>query len=190
MDRAYPVGRHGSGPLSETETTGAAAPRAERLLASGHWLLSAAPSIPQAQREWATNGAAWLRPGRLFSVATIDADVVHAAVGLDGPETCAGPLADAVAGPLFYTPKGAARAGSYTALMPVVVGEFRALPGLVMHPPRALLLVPAPEITAPTDEEPWWVLPLREPEMLCRPPLLAELAVTGRRALGLEGGLS
>lgn len=157
---------------------------------SGDWLLSAAPSVPQAKAEWAEKGAAWLRPGNLFSAATVEEGIVHAAVGLDSPEKCAGPLADTVTGPLFYTPKGVARAGSYTALMPAVVGELQALPGLVMHPPRALLLVPAPEITAPTDEAPWWVLPLREPEVLCHPSLLAGLAVTGRQALGLEGGLS
>ncbi|WP_406411134.1 hypothetical protein OG923_20710 [Streptomyces halstedii] len=182
--------------MSETETTGAAASRvgvttrAESPMPSGHWLLSAAPSIPQAQLEWATNGAAWLRPGGVFSAATGEEGIVHAAVGLDSPEKCAGPLADAVTGPLFYTPRGAARAGSYTALMSAVVGELQALPGLVMHPPRALLLVPAPETTAPTDGGPWWVLPVRGPEVLCRPSLLAGLVVTGRQALGLEGALT
>lgn len=83
--------------------------RAERLLASGHWLLSAAPLRPHAKVEWRENGAAWLRPGALFAAVVIRAFVVHAAIGLDSPEACAAPLADALeGGPMFYDAEGSA----------------------------------------------------------------------------------
>lgn len=172
-------------------TVGAVSTVAERQLASGHWLLSAAPARPQAKSEWDECGAAWLRPGVLFSALAIPAGFVHAAVGLDGPQACAGPLAEALEyGPLFYSSEGFQRQGSYTALVPARVARLRdPLPAVVCLPQHALLLIPAPHITEPTvGGDPWWVSPLDGPGLLCPLERVAALATFGRDALAAAKG--
>ncbi|WNI31510.1 hypothetical protein OG322_22735 [Streptomyces sp. NBC_01260] len=157
------------------------------MLASGHWLLSAAPVSAQAKAEWEESGAAWLRPSFLFAAVIVPAGVVHAAVGLDGPEACRAPLAEALEyGPLFYSPDDFSNEGSYTALVPGRVARLRPIPGVVMHPQRALLLVPAPGVTAPDDSGPWWVSPLDGPGLLCPPERVAALVAMGRGFLAAE----
>ncbi|NDK24623.1 hypothetical protein FSY75_09075 [Streptomyces sp. TR1341] len=171
--------------------SGTVSTRSERLLASGHWLLAAAPLRPQAMNEWDENGAAWLRPGVLFCAVAIPAPVLHAAVGLGSPQECAGPLAEALEfGPLFYSPNGFRREGSYTALLPARVARLRdAIPGGVTLPQRALLLVPAPDVTAPVDGGgPWWVSPLDGPGLLCPPERVAALVGVGRDVLAASKG--
>lgn len=51
----------------------------DRELASVHWLLSAAPAIEEARREWAESGIAVLRCGGLFTAIRISA--LHRARG-------------------------------------------------------------------------------------------------------------
>ncbi|WP_330248624.1 MULTISPECIES: hypothetical protein [unclassified Streptomyces] len=158
--------------------------RAERLLASGHWLLSAAPLRPHAKVEWRENGAAWLRPGALFAAVVIRAFVVHAAIGLDSPEACAAPLADALeGGPMFYDAEGFGREGSYTALLPARVAQLAPMPGTVAHPQRGLLLVPAPDVIERVETGPWWMTPLDGPGLLCPPDRIAALASSGQDVL-------
>lgn len=161
--------------------------RAERMLASGDWLLSSAPIQAQAKTEWDENGAAWLRPGVLFTAVVIRAAVVHAATGFDCPEACAPALADVLeGGPLFYNPVGFGPEGSYTALLPARVAQLPPMPGTVRHAQRALLLVPAPNATERTEGAPWWVSPLDGPGLLCPPGRIAVLAAFGRDALHAE----
>ncbi|MFH8221723.1 hypothetical protein ACH4C2_16730 [Streptomyces sp. NPDC018057] len=165
--------------------------RSERQLASGHWLLSAAPSPSQAKTEWDERGAAWLRPGVLFCAVVVPARTLHAAVGLGSPRECASPLAEVLDfGPLFYSPDGFQREGSYTALLPARVARLReAIPGVVTLPQRALFLVPAPDVTEPVDGGgPWWVSPLDGPGLLCPPERVAALVVVGRDVLAVSKG--
>jgi len=167
--------------------------RRERELASGHWLLSAASAAnrPQAKTEWKERGAAWLRPGVLFSAVEIPAGVLHAAVGLDDPRRCAGPLAEALEfGPLFYSSDGFQSEGSYTALVPARVARLpEPLPGVVTLHQRALLLVPAPHVTEPVQGGgPWWVSPLGGPGLLCPPERVAAMAAFGWGALAAAKG--
>ncbi|WP_199570509.1 hypothetical protein [Streptomyces murinus] len=171
--------------------SGTVSTRAERQLASGHWLLAAAPLQPQARAEWEEHGAAWLRPGVLFCAVSIPASVLHAAVGLGSPQECAGPLAEALEfGPLFYSPEGFQREGSYTALLPARVARLREpIPGVVTLPQRALLLVPAPDVTEPVDGGgPWWVSPLDGPGLLCPPERVTALVGVGRDVLAVSKG--
>ena len=171
---------------------GAVSIRSERALASGYWLLAAAPLRAQAKTEWDEWGAAWLRPGVLFAAVSIPACVLHAAVGLGSPQECAGPLAEALEyGPLFYGPDDFQREGSYTALLPSSVARLRVqLPGVVTLPQRALLLVPAPNVTGPVDGGgPWWVSPLDGPALLCPPDRVVALARVGRDVLTAGKGL-
>ncbi|MGW3498165.1 hypothetical protein [Streptomyces sp. NPDC001020] len=178
-------------PLPRTVHGSAVTTRLERQMASGHWLLSSAPSLPQAKTEWEERGAAWLRPGVLFSAAAIPAGILHAAVGLDTPQECAGPLAEALEfGPLFYSPYGFKHQGSYTALLPARVARLsKPLPWVATLHRRALFLVPSPDITAPVDDGgPWWVSPLDGPGLLCPPERVVALAALGRDVLARSKG--
>ncbi|MFM9446972.1 hypothetical protein [Streptomyces acidiscabies] len=164
--------------------------RGDPFLYSERWLLSAAPVPAQARPEWEENGAAWLRPGVLFTAVVIPAGVIHAAVGLHTPQECAEPLGEVLRhGPLFYSPQGFGDEDSYTALLPARVAQLEPLPAVVTHPQDALLLVPAPYATEPVGGGgPWWVLPCDGPSWLCPPELVATLAVLGRDVLsGPEG---
>ncbi|GAB3010921.1 hypothetical protein GCM10023080_091920 [Streptomyces pseudoechinosporeus] len=60
--------------------------RAERELAVGHWLLSAAPDMRQARQEWARSGVALLRCGGIFTAVRIRAALVQAAADTDDPK--------------------------------------------------------------------------------------------------------
>ncbi|MFC5072934.1 hypothetical protein ACFPN0_15385 [Kitasatospora cinereorecta] len=157
--------------------------RTERLTASGHWLLPAAPVLEDANADWKNKGSAWLRPGILFGAVILPASLVHAALGLDDPVTCAAPLAEGLeGGPVFCTPKGFGREGSYVALVPASASLAWDVPGSVSHPCRALLQVPAPDVIEPQEDGPWWVVPLDGPGLLCPPDRLAALVNLGRDA--------
>ncbi|MFJ2210897.1 hypothetical protein ACIQVO_07500 [Streptomyces sp. NPDC101062] len=149
-------------------------------------LLSSAPSRPQAKTEWEENGAAWLRPGGLFSAVVMQAGVLQAAAGLGGPEACTAPVAEVLEyGPLFYSPTDFRGNGAYTALLPVRdTHQGPPLPAVVTHHQAALLLVPRLDITAPTETGgPWWVSPLDDPDLLCPAERVAVLATLGRDIL-------
>ncbi|KPI33246.1 hypothetical protein OV450_1334 [Actinobacteria bacterium OV450] len=161
---------------------------AERRLASGHWLLASATTLPVAMRTWRENGAAWLRPGALYCAVLIPAAVMHAATGYDTPEACAPRLADVLDGPVFYDPSSFRQEGGYTALLPLHAALMWRVPSTLLHPPGTPLLVPAPDRCTPVDGRPWWVVPLESPGQLCSPALVAALAGLGRRRIVPEGG--
>ncbi|MFD3612407.1 hypothetical protein ACFWXA_30935 [Streptomyces atroolivaceus] len=152
-------------------------------MASGHWLLPAAPVLEDAHADWKNKGSAWLRPGVLFGAVTAPASLIHAALGLDDPVACAPPLAEGLeGGPVFYHPEGFGREGSYVALLPASVGLAWGVQGSLSHPYRALLQVPAPDVIEPQEDGPWWVVPLDGPGLLCPPDRLAALVNLGREA--------
>lgn len=91
-------------------------------------------------------------------------------------------------GPLFYEPEGFGREGTYVALVPASAALVWRVPGTVVHTPRALLLVPAPDRCAPGDGRPWWVVPLDGPGTLCSLGLLASLVAIGRKRVRRSGG--
>jgi hypothetical protein len=156
---------------------------AERVLAGGHWLLPAAPEIEAGRADWKDTGSAWLRPGALFGAVIVPASLVHAALGLDDPIACAPPLAEGLeGGPVYYSPEGFGREGSYVALVPASVALSWSVRGCLSHPYRALLQVPAPDVIQPQEDGPWWVVPLDGPGLLCPPDRLAALVTLGREA--------
>ncbi|MGC0419526.1 hypothetical protein [Embleya sp. AB8] len=162
--------------------------RAETLVASGAWLLEAAPSVPQAVTEWFESGAAWLRPGQHFAAVDLAVDVVHAAAGGRSPVECAGPLAEALRGPVVHHPRGRGDEATYTALLPTTVhGSWRA-PGAWVHPQSDMILVPAPGRYEPSEDGPWWVAPLAGPGVLCSPERLTAFVVLGRARAHGNGG--
>jgi len=155
--------------------------RPERQLASGTWLLAAAPLRAQAVSEWEDSGAAWLRPGALFTAVIMPASLVHAAVGLPGPRECAPHLAEVLEeGPMFFHRGGFGSDDSYTALLPASASHYWHMSRTVVHTSRALLLVPAPDVCGPADDgRPWWVSPLEGPGLLCPADKLAALVGLG-----------
>jgi hypothetical protein len=155
--------------------------------------MAAAPKFPQNRVDWRERGAAWLRPGVLFGAVMVPEGLVHAALGLDGPVECAGPLAVGLGGgPVFYSRRGFGRVGAYTALVPAAAGMSWRLAGSVAAASRALLLVPAPDVIGPRDEGPWWVVPPDRSGLLCPPDWLAALVALGceasRKGVARPGG--
>lgn len=178
QDDGAPEGRPLT-PLSATAVTA----RTERETASGHWLLASAPVRAEAREEWRRTGSTWLRPGVLFGAVIVPASLVHAALGLDGPVACASALAEGLErGPVFYNPEGFGREGAYVALVPASVALSWGVRGSLSHLYRALLQVPAPDVTDPQEDGPWWVVPLDGPGLLCPPDRLAALVNAGREA--------
>lgn len=159
----------------------------ERQLAGGHGLLAAAPTSGQARVEWADSGAAWLRPGVLFSAVTVKASVMHQAVGRATPEGCAPLLAAELDGPVFYLPAAFGRDGGYTVLLPASAARIWRVRGTVVSPQNALLRVPAPDRCQPTVDTPWWVVPIDGPGALCAPALLVSLLARSDTAAGPGG---
>ena len=153
---------------------------AERQLAYGQWLLAASSSPSQGRTEWLTAGAAWLRPGALFTAVTVPAGLVHAAVGETEPEACAGHLARVLDGPLIYQPQQSGPEDEYTALLPASAGRAWRMEGTRVADRRALVLVPAPGQCQRAGAGPWWVLPPDGPGNLCSMVLWASLVTAGR----------
>jgi hypothetical protein len=171
-----------TGLILETATNKA---RIHALVEFGEWLVLAAPTKGQAHTEWYQAGAAWLRPGDLWTAVTVPAYLVHAAVGKPSPEECAPLLARALdGGPMFYRPPGSTRGPAYTALLKVSEGRLWDEPGTRARAPRTMVLVPAPGVCAPAgDERPWWVVPGGESRWCAAGPL-AELVAAGRASGG------
>ncbi|MEC3994962.1 hypothetical protein VSR01_16075 [Actinacidiphila sp. DG2A-62] len=147
----------------------------ERLLAVTEWLLAAAVHPPQARSQWETTGAAWLLPRKRFTAVTIPADRMGTAVVGAPPRERGAPLGHALEGLVFYQDRVYRRQGAYTVLLPGTAEQPWRVRGTTVHPPRAYLLVPAPDRTVPAGDGPWWVLPPQVPGRRCTPAALASL---------------
>ncbi|WP_330310568.1 hypothetical protein OHS17_00790 [Streptomyces sp. NBC_00523] len=158
--------------------------QAERQLAAGHWLLSAAPNLRKSRDDWKVKGSTWLRPGVLFGAIVIPADLVHRALDVDSPNQCRRLLATHLeGGPVFYSPEHFRREGSYTVLVTASTAMAWRSRGSVAHSYRALLQVPSPRASEPQAGDcPWWVVPLDGPGLHCRARPLAALITAGRLA--------
>ncbi|MFG2722808.1 hypothetical protein ACGFW5_31595 [Streptomyces sp. NPDC048416] len=161
---------------------------AERRLAAGHFLVSAAPSIPAALTEWKTEGAAWLRPGLLFAAVTVPASIVRAAVGGYSPQSQDRRIHDALDGPVFFQPADFQGEGAFVALLPAGVARSWRVRSSVLHPSRALLLVPAPDRCEPDAEGPWWVRPPDGAGEFCSRPSVETLVHMGRHNVSRTDG--
>jgi hypothetical protein len=179
-DRARPSLRSAGAPGVER------APKAGQLHAAAEWLSSAAPFSSQARVQWANSGAAWLRPGPLFTTVTVSATLIHEAVGRPGPQECAPLLAAELDGPVFYRLGEFGPDAGYTVLLPASATRTWRVSGTGVLPPAALLLVPAPDKCEPTADTPWWVVPPDGSGTLCTSAFLASL-LARQTTSGAEG---
>jgi hypothetical protein len=159
---------------SDSPPTGRVAD-ADQRMAGGRWLLSATVEHGQARAAWAESGAAWVTPGGLCTPVTVQAGMVHLAVGKYDPRQCAPLLTSALDGPVFYQPRAFGDRAGYVVLLPVSARHTWRVRGTVVLPSRGQLLVPAPDRVEPSGENPWWVVPVDEQGTLCSPELLASL---------------
>ncbi|WP_433856635.1 hypothetical protein [Streptomyces kronopolitis] len=158
--------------------------RADMDQAAAEWLAAAASSAAQVVGEWKAQGVAWLRTGTLFSTVTLNAELVHAAVGSDEPECVADCLEHVLEGtPVFFTPGGV---DTYTALLtPHAVRAWR-VPDTVAAGQGHQVPVPFPA-GEPDSDAARWVVPMAGPGLLGSPALLAALVALGRLQLSRKG---
>ncbi|MEE4543690.1 hypothetical protein V2S66_17140 [Streptomyces sp. V4-01] len=157
-----------------------------RHIASGDWLLSAAPVRLEAIAQWRDAGSAWLVPGILFAAVTIAAGRVHEAAGVGRHGNGRVLLPEVLDGPVFHQERVFGRQAAYTVLLPGSAARRWRVPGTVVHPPAAQLLVPAPDRVQPVTDGPWWVVPFEGPGLLCTPAVLAGF-LSGAHTPGGEG---
>ncbi|MFE7277480.1 hypothetical protein [Streptomyces sp. NPDC057623] len=158
--------------------------RADRHLAAGQWLLSAAEDTQRARKEWADDGIALLRCGTLFTAVRLAVGLVYAAADSDDLRDVDAYLRQALlGGPVFAD----TRWGLYYALVPE--GTDRLPPWSHRHKdaeclgPNAYLGVPEPTRTDPGVGFSYWCVPPQDPETLCRPEAVAQLLKDGRDQL-------
>ncbi|MEU3779870.1 hypothetical protein [Streptomyces sp900129855] len=90
-------------------------PRADRELATAHWLLSAHPAPSRAATEWVEYGIALLPLGTLMSAVRLPQDLVHAVADRCGRDDVDSFLDEALnGGPVICDPQGC----RYYALVP------------------------------------------------------------------------
>lgn len=155
--------------------------RADRHLAAGQWLLSAAEDTQRARKEWADDGIALLRCGTLFKAVRLAAGLVYAAADSDDLRDVDAYLRQALlGGPVFAD----TRWGLYYALVPK--GTDRLPPWSYRSEdaeclgPNAYLGVPDPTHTDPGVGFSYWCVPPHAPETLCSPDEVAQLLKDGR----------
>ncbi|MFI0934554.1 hypothetical protein ACH4RG_22890 [Streptomyces sp. NPDC021019] len=174
-----------TGDTTRAAIVGLQATVAERMIASGHWLLDAAPSARRARLDWIDRGTTFLTPGPRFGAIIVQASVMHAALLLDNePERCAARLPVGLrGGPIYYAKQQFGREAGYVALVPASVAMEWNVPGSVAHRPQATLDVPAPNNTSPDHGPAWWLTPPEGPGELCDPGALATLSRHGHGVL-------
>lgn len=152
--------------------------RAERELAVGHWLLSAAQDMGEARAQWAEQGVTVLRCGGIFAAVRIPAELVHAAAGTSAPSEVGAYLAEALhGGPVLVDRHGT----RYYVLVPASTARWWHVPDSECLGVGACLGVPRPGISASGAASPsYWAVPMDSPGVLCVPDDVSRLVMTGR----------
>lgn len=160
--------------------------RADRNLAAGHWLLSAAEDMQRARNEWADSGIALLRCGTLFTAVRLAAGLVHAAAGTEDLRAVDAYLAEALlGGPAFVD----TRWWRYYALVPASTARLpqwqHQAPDAECLGRHSFLGVPDLTRTDPDDGSSYWCVPMDGPGLLGDPDTVAQLLKAGRDRLTL-----
>lgn len=173
----------------ETEPGVLVHPRADRQLATEHWLLSAHPSPVRARQEWTDHRVALLPLGTLFSAVRIPQSLVLAVVGRAPHAEVDAFLAEALDdGPVICDPRGhryyALVPGSMPAKWSAAAEDWLEL-GVGCLGRGAYLGVPRLDVEE-LDPEAWmsyWSVPIPSAGELCAPLAVARLLAAGKHCL-------
>ncbi len=163
--------------------------RADRQLATEHWLLSAHPAPTRARREWTDHKMALLPLGTLFSAVRIPQSLVLAVVGRAPHAEVDTFLAEALNdGPVICDPRGhryyALVPGSMPAKWSAAAEEWLGL-GVGCLGRGTYLGVPRLDVEE-LDPEAWmsyWSVPILSAGDLCAPLAVARLLAAGKHCL-------
>lgn len=153
----------------------------DRESASAHWLLSAAPALKEARREWAENGITVLRCGGIFTAIRISAGIMHAAAGTEDPVAVSDYLARVLRGPVFADQTSRrfyVLVPASTSKLPVWKGN--TVPDVECLGGSSFLGVPRPGRDDPCETRCHWVVPMDGPGDLCSPHAVRQLIDYGR----------
>ncbi|MFC4471754.1 hypothetical protein ACFPH6_45955 [Streptomyces xiangluensis] len=161
--------------------------RADRELATAHWLLSAHPEPSRARAEWSQHGGMVLLPlGTLFSAVRIPERLVHAVADSEDPAAVDAFLAEALhGGPVICDPRGR----RYYALVPASTAARWRQPEAECLGRETYLGVPRLDAVelSPQAWASYWSVPMPSPAELCSPEAVAQLVVLGSFRTAEEG---
>ncbi|MCF3132435.1 hypothetical protein [Streptomyces olivochromogenes] len=183
-------------PSGQEDGTPAAAPgvlvhtRAERYLATQHWLLSTLPDYgrDRARMEWQEHGITLLPLGTLFAAIRLPGPLVQAVSASTTPADVDAMLGEALQGGPVICDRHRQR---YYALVPAsvprtwqqAIEDWRAA-GVAVFGRGTHLGVPWPNANQKrSDLESYWSVPMDSPAMLCAPLRVARLIADGHRQL-------
>lgn len=168
--------------------------RADRELATEHWLLSTHPAPEQARQEWSELGKVALLPlGTLFSAVRLPGRLVLAVAGGNAPSRDVDAFLNEVleGGPVICDPHGL----RYYALVPgsmpekwhQAADEWRPL-GVDCLGRSTYLGVPKVDVVDfnPRASASYWSVPMESAAMLCTPLNVARLIAAGAHVLARE----
>jgi hypothetical protein len=166
--------------------------RADRELATEHWLLSTLPAPDRARMEWAENAVTLLPLGTLFSAVRIPGRLVFALADTTVSADADRFLDQALdGGPVICDPRGRRYYALVPASMPTTwrqaADDWRVLDvdvlgrGTYLGVPR----VNAVELD-PRTHASYWSVPMSSAAMLCGPLTVARLIAAGRHQLAEE----
>jgi hypothetical protein len=166
--------------------------RADRELATAHWLLSAHPVPAQARQEWIDSRVALLPPGTLCSAVRLPAHLVHAVASSSNPADVDAFLDEVLGGgPVICDPRGPRYYALVPGSMPTAwhdaAEEWRPL-GVECLGRGTYLGVPRVDIVEfdPQTFVSYWAVPMPSAAVLCTPLKVARLISAGKRALAEE----
>ncbi|MBY8341798.1 hypothetical protein JYK17_17350 [Streptomyces sp. KC 17012] len=165
--------------MSETQNDGMGSIVPGTDVAVAEWLLTAAHDLGEATEDWRKCGIAVLDCGLAFSVLTIPAPTIYAAAHTSEADGVARYLASALGGgPAFVSTDG----DSYYVLVPPDVEQETLPPGVQCLGRSALLSVPRPDLTDPSQHAhaSYWAVPMAGPGALCPTGAAIQVATAGR----------
>lgn len=169
--------------------------RADRELATAHWLLSAHPVPVRARQEWNDNKVALLPLGTLCSAVRLPARLVHAVACCGDPAEVDAFLDDVLeGGPVICDPRGLRYYALVPGSMPTTwcdaAEEWRSL-GVECLGRGTYLGVPRVDLVDfdPRTLVSYWSVPMPSAAVLCAPLKVARLIAAGKRVLEEEAGV-
>ncbi|MFI6348113.1 hypothetical protein [Streptomyces sp. NPDC050560] len=150
------------------------------------WLASAHPQPTEVHQAWERpGGLAALPCGVVFTAVRLPALIVHAAVGTADPNAVRARLGERLGGPVLHDPSRA----RYYPLVPTDTAKswHNTVAYVRCLEPEHHMNTPAPTVTQPSGQTPYWIVPPMEPERLCAPEAVRALTRHGQRRAAASG---